>query len=154
MPIVRTYGCNQCGGFVEVTLRMDQCDDPPPDCPRCAATPMQQEFKPFAIGGSLAGRANKLAEEIVEADYGVANIHRDHREGSTPKIRYKDEGTPAQASTWGAAGAALEQAVSVGRKTRLANGGFSGVDTLQHLLKTGQQKDLIEVSKQRSMKVW
>jgi hypothetical protein len=154
MPIVRTYGCEQCGNFIEVTLTMQQCDDPAPDCPYCAARPMQQEFKPFAIGGSTVGKAVKLAETIAAEDYGVADMQHDTRHGGTPKVRYKDQGTPLQASAWGATGEVLQQAVALGRQTRMANGGFSGIDTLQHMLKTGEQPDLIEASKRRAMKVW
>lgn len=156
MPIVRTYGCGQCGSFIELTLTMEQADDPPPECPRCAGQ-TAQEFKPVAIGGSIAARANKLAEEIAHDDYGVADMQRDSRAESVPKVRYKDQGTAMQAaamSSWGANNALLETAVGIGRETRMRNGGMSGVDTLQKMLKDGTQKDLIEVSKQRSMKVW
>jgi hypothetical protein len=154
MPIVRTYGCPDCGNFLEVWLTLEQSEDPPPNCPHCARRAMQQEFKPVAITGSLNARANALTEKILDEDYGVADIKRDHRKESTPTFRYKDQGTPTQASTWGAAGAMLETAVAVGRQTRMSNGGFSGVDTLQAMLKSGEQPDLIEVSKRRSMKVW
>lgn len=154
MPIVRTYGCNACGRFTEVTLTLEQSEDPPPYCPFCAVTQMQQEFKPIAIGGSTAGKAHKLAEEIAREDYGVANMQRDLREGSTPKVRYKDQGTPAQAGTWGVAGGMLEKAIATGRQTRMANGGYSGLDTLQSMLKSGEQPDLIEASKRKAMRVW
>lgn len=156
MPIVRTYGCEQCGRFVEITLSMAQVDDPPPECPHCLAV-TQQEFKPFAIGGSTVGKAVKLAETIAAEDYGVADMQHDTRPGGVPKVRYKDQGNTLQQqqySSWGAPGAALETALSLGRQTRLANGGYSGVDTLQRMLKDGTQPDLIEASKRRSMKVW
>lgn len=142
---------------MEVTLRFDQADDPPPMCPRCNAhdlrEPMRQEFKPVAIGGSTATKARDLALTIANEDYGVADIKTDHRRDSVPQVRYKDQGTPAQASTWGAAGAMLEQAVAIGRQTRLQNGG-NGLDILQNALKTGEQPDLIEASKKRSMRIW
>jgi hypothetical protein len=154
MPVVRTYGCNDCGKFIEVTLTLQQADDPPPECPYCAAASMQQEFKPVAIGGSTVGKAVALAETIAHEDYGIADITHDTRHGGTPKVRYKDQGTPGQASTWGAANASLEQAIAMGRQTRMANGGFSGVDTLQRMLKDGSQPDLIEASKRRAMRVW
>jgi hypothetical protein len=156
MPIVRTYGCNDCGHFIEVTLTMEQVDDPPPDCPRCAAV-TQQEFKPIAIGGSVVGKAVKLAETIAAEDYGVADMQHDTRRGGTPKVRYKDQGTALQQqqmSTWGSPGNMLSEAVAIGRQTRMANGGYSGVDTLQAMLKSGEQPDLIEASKRRAMKVW
>lgn len=156
MPIVRTYGCGDCGHFMEVTLTMDQVDDPPPECSHCAARTFQ-EFKPFAIGGSTVGKAVKLAETIAAEDYGVADMQHDTRAGSTPKVRYKDQGTPLQrqqTSTWGAPGGLLETAVSLGRQTRMQSGGYSGVDTLHAMLKSGEQPDLIEASKRRAMRVW
>ena len=57
---------------------------------------MQQEFKPFAIGGSTVGKAVALAETIASEDYGVADMHHDTRHGGTPKVRYKDQGTAMQ----------------------------------------------------------
>lgn len=156
MPIVRTYGCGDCGHFIEVTLTMEQVDDPPPQCPHCAAR-TTQEFKPFAIGGSTVAKAVNLAETIAHEDYGVADMQHDTRRGGTPKVRYKDQGNTLQhqqMSSWGAPGGLLESAVSIGRQTRLASGGFNGVDVLQKMLKDGTQPDLIEASKRRAMKVW
>lgn len=156
MPIVRTYGCGQCGHFLEVTLTMEQADDPPPECPACAAQ-TRQEFRPVAIGGSHIGRATKLAETIAHEDYGVADLQVDGREGSVPKVRYRDQGTAmqqAQISSWGATGEMLQTAMNIGRQTRMESGGYSGVDMLQSMLKSGEQPDLIEISKRRAMKVW
>ena len=157
MPIVRTYGCGTCGHFMDLTLTMEQVDEEPPVCPRCAQTQMAQEFKPVAIGGSTVGKAAKLAETIAAEDYGVADMQHDTRRGGTPKVRYKDQGTPLQQqqmSSWGATGNVLQEAMALGRRTRMANGGFSGVDTLQQMLKSGEQPDLIEASKKRAMRVW
>lgn len=156
MPIVRTYGCGDCGHFFDINLTMEQVDDPPPECPRCHNV-TQQEFKPIAVGGSTVGKAVKLAETIAAEDYGVADMQHDTRRGGTPKVRYKDEGTPLQQqqmSTWGSPGAMLSEAIALGRQTRIANGGYSGVDTLQAMLKSGEQPDLIEASKRRAMRVW
>ena len=156
IPIVRTFGCEQCGHFLEVTLTMDEVDSPPPDCPHCA-TQTVQEFKPFAIGGSTVGKAVRLAETIAAEDYGVANMQHDTRQGGRPKVRYKDQGNDmqqAQMSTWGAPGNMLAQAAAIGRQTRMESGGFNGVDLLQKMLKDGTQPDLIEASKRRAMKVW
>jgi putative FmdB family regulatory protein len=154
MPIVRTYGCNDCGNFIEVILTLQQADDPPPECPHCARGAMQQEFKPFAIGGSTVGKAAKLAETIAAEDYGVADMQHDTRHGGTPKVRYKDQGTPSQAGVWGATGDVMQKALVNGRQTRMENGGFTGLDTLQRMLKTGEQPDLIEASKRKAMRVW
>jgi hypothetical protein len=161
MPIVRTFGCGDCGHFMDVTLTMEQVDEEPPLCPRCAeaslSKQMAQEFKPIAIGGSTVGRAVKLAETIAAEDYGVADMQHDTRYGGTPKVRYKDQGNSmqqAQVSSWGAPGNVLSEAMALGRQTRMANGGYSGVDTLQKMLKDGTQPDLIENSKRRAMRVW
>ena len=150
MPIVRTFACPSCNHFMRVTLAYDQADDPPPECPRCASD-TQQQFVPFAIGGSAQTKANKLAEDIIERDYGVANIERDRHEGAAPKVRLKDQ-SPAQASSWGAANAALQAAVDAGRENRLRYG--SGLDVLQANLKSGVEVDLIEASKRRSPRIW
>jgi len=59
-------------------------------------------------------------------------------------VRFKD-GSP-DTSSWAAPGAALAQAVAVGRETRLRHG--SGLDIIKTM------PDLIELSKRRSMRVW
>lgn len=143
---------------MDVTLTMEQVDDPPPECPRCASA-TRQEFKPVAIGGSITAKANQLAETIAHEDYGVADMQRDYHEKSTPKVRYKDQGTPSQAaaaSSWGAPGGLMQQAIAIGRQTRMdpKSGGMNGVDMLQHMIKTGEQPDLIANSKKLSAKIW
>ena len=151
MPIVRTYQCVECFHRMEITLDGNQWDDAPPDCPACARRVMAQEFKPINIGGSTRARAVKLAETIAAEDYHVADMNVEGREGGTPKVRFKDQ-TPQTSSTWGAAGAALEQAMAAGRQTRLQHG--SGLDILQRALKSGDQPDLIEQSKKRMMRIY
>lgn len=154
MPITRTYGCERCGHFLEVVLTLAEADAEPPDCPHCnMIVPMQQEFKPFAIGGSIKAKAADLAQTIAHEDYHVADIQVDHRPESVPKVRFKDQGTPFPRSNWGASGDALEQALAFGREARRAMGG-SGVDILKHGLETGAVPDLIEASKKRAMKIW
>lgn len=152
MPIVRTYACPACNHFLEVTLQASEWDATPPRCPECTRRSMQQQFKPVAIGGSTAARARALAEDIAANDYHVADMQHEHRPQGTPKVRYKDQTSPAQASTWGVAQTALTQAMAAGRETRLKYG--SGLDVLHHTLRTGDQPDLIEASKKRAMKVW
>lgn len=147
--ILRSYMCGECGYHMEVELRAEQWDAPPPDCPMCAQQ-THQEFVPPAIGGSHRARATKLAETIAAEDYGVADMQRDNREGGRPKVRFKDDNRPP--STWGAQQAALEQAIALGRENRLKYG--SGLEILQKNLRDGTQPDLIELSKRRSAKVW
>lgn len=151
MPIVRTYQCGDCFHRVELTLEASQWDDPPPDCPACAVREMDQEFKPVAIGGSHRARAISMAEKIAAEDYGVADMKL-NKGGEPPKVRYKDQGNPAQASTWGIGGDVLTNAMRIGRQTRMQHG--DGLDVLQNALKSGAQPDLIELSKKRAARIW
>jgi hypothetical protein len=133
-----------CGAFMEVTLRSDQWDDPPPECPRCnVPREMQQEFKPVAIGGSNVGKAHALAEKIAAEDYGVADL-KSRGDGEAPKVRYK-ESSSATPSTWGASAEALAAAAANGRHTRIHHG--DGLDVLRSTLKTGAQPDLFKHAK-------
>jgi putative FmdB family regulatory protein len=154
MPIVRTYACEQCNHHIEVTLSMEQCDDPAPECPACTARAMQQQFRPVAITGSPSARAHALAEDIAANDYHVANMGDARKEGDVPTVRYKDQSPSSlPASTWsGVSQAALEQAMANGRHTRLNFG--SGLDILQSNIKSGAEPDLIANSKRRAMRVW
>ena len=113
---------------------------------------MAQDFQPVAIGGSNRAKATRIAEDIMQNDYGVADYQRERHEGSAPKVRYADQGSPAQRSTWGVGREALESAIATGRQTRLKHGG--GLDVLQNSLKSGAQPDLLEISKRRAIKVW
>jgi hypothetical protein len=146
--------CNDCGTYFSVTLRYDQVDDEPPDCPRCAVV-MQQDFKPVAVHGVKAqdnDAARKRALDIAVNDLGVENINIEAREGSTPKVTYKNQ-PPTPPSNWvGPNVDMLNGAMREGRIMRQQHG--SGLDVLAHNLSTGAQPDLIEVSKRRSMKVW
>lgn len=152
MPIARSFMCPECGHRMEVTLAAEDWNAPLPSCERCDAREVQQEFHPPAIGGSLRGKAVRLAEDIMANDYGVANATFQNREGGTPKVRYKDQ-TPAIASTWQGANQLLEQAISIGKQTRRETGG-DGLDLLKANLASGAQPDLIEASKRRAIKVW
>ena len=152
MPILRTYACETCAHMIEVTLRADQWDQPPPPCPKCA-THMGQEFYPVAIGGSNRGRAAAIAEDIAAKDYHVADMKMDRGEGAVPQVRFKDTSpSSAPAPTWGASREVLEGAIAAGRQVRQQHG--SGLDMLQGMLDSGAQKDLIKVSREKSMRVW
>lgn len=159
MPIRRTYACPDCGHFVEVELSMDQYDAPAPECPNCEAFEMQQEFKAPAIVGSPRAKAVKLAEDIMEKDYGVADAKVEGKEGGTPKVRYKDVTVDqaraamqtAAPSNWTTDQSVLQTAMAYGRNTRLKHG--SGLDVLQHNIKHGHEPDLIEISKRRAIRV-
>ena len=145
MPIRRTYMCGDCANVMEVTLSLAEADAPPPICPVCRGRPpMRQDFKPVAIGGSNRSKAVKIAENIAEKDYGVADMNIEGKEGVRNKVRYKqaaDNGT-----SWGASSEALHNAIALGRETRLQHG--SGLDIIKSM------PDLIAESKKRSMRVW
>lgn len=147
--ILRTYRCPECWTEITLELTMEQWNDPPPFCPSCSQT-TQQELKAPVIGGSSRARATAMAEEIAAKDYGVADMQSQGPGNGPPKVRY--QGDPAGASTWGAQGAALQQAIALGRENRLRYG--SGLDALQSALRDGTQPDLIELSKKRSSRIW
>ena len=147
--IMRTYMCPNCAARIEVELRSDQWDAPPPSCPACDEHDMQQDFRPPAIGGSVHSRAAKITEDIISNDYNVANFTPDNRRGGVSKVRYKDQSAAVQ-SSW--SGDLLQQAISIGRQTRMEGG--SGLDILKRNLADGTQPDLIEASKRRAIKVW
>lgn len=153
MPIIRTYACPECNHMMDVVLDSADWDAPPPECPACEQREtMRQEFKPVAIGGSLRSRAVAIAEDIASNDYKVADLSS-RGEGEPTKHRLKDQQGPPTAAAWAAHTAVLEQAISIGRQTRIESGG-NGLDVLQGALKSGAQKDLIAESKKRSIKVW
>jgi hypothetical protein len=132
---------------MRVTLESSQWDAPPPECPQCAADPMQQEFKAPGIVGSHRARAVALAEDIAEKDYGVADISMTRRQGDKSKVRYKDDTRKAGASGWGGINPeALESAVALGRQTRMQHG--SPLDIIKTM------PDYIANSKKSSIKVW
>jgi hypothetical protein len=111
---------------------------------------MQQEFKPIAIGGSDRSKAVKIAEDIMEKDYGVADAKVEGKEGGTPTVRYKDENKGG--SFWGIAQDTMAAAITAGRASRLKHG--NGLDVLQQNIKNGVEPDLIALSKKRSMRVY
>jgi hypothetical protein len=128
---------------------MEEVDKPPPDCPRCNAYDfqhqMKQEFKPPGIIGSHRYRAQKIAEDIAEKDYGVADM-KSRGEGEAMKVRYKDQTVP-NPSTWGLPAEALRQSgglqgvLAQGKNIRQQYG--SSLDVIKTM------PDLIEASKNR-----
>jgi hypothetical protein len=151
--IVRTYHCPECNHRIEVTLTAEEWEKPPPSCEACDRRAMNQEFKPPAIGGSVRSRAAAITESIIANDYGVANFQSDHRQGATPKVRYKDQSASVLPSDWKATEghrAVLETAISIGKAHR----GRDGLDILKRGLAAGTQVDLIEASKRKAIKVW
>ena len=154
MPIRRTYACPECNHFWEIELTLDQADTPSPSCPACDAREAQQIFKaPGIVNSSPHSRASAITEDILANDYHVGDVNRSP---SRSKLRYKDQTSTALPSSWGSnnihAPVSLGQAMEIGRQNRKEFG--TGLDMLQSVLKSGAQKDLIEMSKQRSAKIW
>lgn len=143
--ILRTYMCEQCAHRIDVELRSDQWDQPPPECPACADRGMVQDFKPPGIGGSARAKATDLALDIAAKDYGVADIQADGKPEGRPKVRYRDV-QAGGSSSWGMHSEALSQAVTLGRQNRLQHG--SGLDIIKGM------PDLIAESKKRSARIW
>jgi hypothetical protein len=157
MPIMRTYQCPECFHRMEVVLSADEWDAPPPSCEECDER-MNQEFRPFGIGGSVKAKARGITEDIIANDYHVADLKFDNRRGGVPKVRYKDETPGLKAGAWQQAQQTLQQAVDIGRQHRhhrYSEGPQgNGLDVLQSALKTGDQPDLIAASKRRAIRVW
>ena len=136
---------------MRVTLTMDQVDDPPQECERCAAHPTtSQQFSAPAIVGKNHVRAKDVALAIAEQDYGLEDMsERACSYGEKPAVRYKDTsptGGKENSAYWNTARENLEAAVSIGRQTRLKYG--SGLDVIKEM------PDLIEISKKRSARIW
>jgi DNA-directed RNA polymerase subunit RPC12/RpoP len=149
MSIRRTYGCNSCGKFLQVTLELKDYDAPPPECPHCSAV-TEQEFQPIAIGGSDRSKAVKIAEDIMAKDYGVADAKVEGKQGGTPTVRYKDQSQ--NGSFWGIAQDTMAAALTAGRASRLKHG--NGLDVLHSNIKNGVEPDLIALSKRKSLRVY
>lgn len=158
MPITRTYQCPECNHRMTAVLSADQWNALPPSCEACDAHEMRQDFRPVAIGGSIAARAAAITEQIIATDYGVADFKGEHRLGGTPSARLKDQSSNVLPASWAAAQELLAQAVDVGRAQRHVRyeKGPQGnaLDVLKGALASGEQPDLIENSKRRAIKVW
>ena len=81
MPVIRTFGCDDCGLEFEMTQGMN---DPAPECPRCCTV---LEWRPvsFNITGTKS-KAMDVTQSILERDYGMTNFRDNMREGDTAAI--------------------------------------------------------------------
>jgi hypothetical protein len=75
--IVRTYQCADCQAMYEVECNSNDGD---PDCPACS-TVLQWRPQSFAIGGSIRSKAVDLTQNIMEKDFGLADMKDNVREG-------------------------------------------------------------------------
>lgn len=80
--IYRTYACGDCDTVFEVACESKDGDPP---CPVCSKV---LEWRPtrIAIGGSTEGKAVKIAQDIMENDYGLSNYKDNNKEGDVGYI--------------------------------------------------------------------
>lgn len=77
MPVNRTYECAKC--TERWTMRHENSDDYCKRCPHCGAK-ANWSPQPLTIGANR-GRAAKLAERIMEKEYGLTDFNGGAREG-------------------------------------------------------------------------
>lgn len=76
MPVIRTFGCEDCGLEFELTQNMDEGA---PDCPRCCVV---LEWRPTSFNVTTTkSRAVDVTQQILEQDFGMSNINDRQREG-------------------------------------------------------------------------
>jgi putative FmdB family regulatory protein len=143
MPI-RTYGCPDCGNVMDVVLTVAEWETPPPDCPVCTAQ-TEQHFKPFAVGGSVQGRAAAIAQDIAEKDFGLTNFELGrHGEPAAPRygapaVPKAPPGVDPQAVLKGMIGSTGRAQIDPSR----SGAGFSPLRALQDGIKGGLIPDLV-----------
>lgn len=80
--IYRTYCCADCDAIFEV-----QCESnaPDPGCPNCEKV-LQWQPGGFSIGGSTESKAAKIAQDVMENDFGLSNYKDNNRQGDVGYI--------------------------------------------------------------------
>ena len=80
--IIRTYRCDDCQQVFEVTL--DSGNDGDPDCPSCTKV---LDWVPTRFATTtVKTKAVKVAQDILEQDYGLTNWKDGNREGDVAAI--------------------------------------------------------------------
>lgn len=144
--ILRTYCCPDCDHRIEVVLESSEWDAEPPDCPVCTVR-LGQEFKSFGVGGSPQARATKIAQDIMEKDYGATNfeIGKNRPQASAP-TRAEQQQRSAILRSMIPDGPAQIAAGS-------ATGGFAPIHKLQQDIRGGKMPDLIRNAAKNSIRV-
>lgn len=78
MPVIRTYQCEACAFTFQYTH--PRSDDPYPNCPNCQANDPAWRPQGFRMRSTRA-KAAKVAQNILEKDYGLTNFNDGAREG-------------------------------------------------------------------------
>lgn len=78
MPVIRTYQCEACAFTFQYTH--PRSDDPYPPCPNCQANDPAWRPQGFRMRSTRA-KAAKVAQNILEKDYGLTNFNDGAREG-------------------------------------------------------------------------
>ena len=81
--IYRTYCCNSCDQLFEVTC--ESGDEGDPDCPICTKV-LQWTPSKVSIGGSLESKAVRIAQDVMENDYGLTNFKDNNKPGDVGYI--------------------------------------------------------------------
>ena len=80
--IYKTFACSDCDSIFEVFC---ESSDPDPDCPTCSKV-LQWTPSKVSIGGSTEGKAVKIAQDIMENDYGLTNFKDNNKPGDVGYI--------------------------------------------------------------------
>ena len=83
MSIIRTYACGDCEAIFEMWCESSDELDPP--CPNCEKE-LKWQPKGFAIGGSNQSKAVKVAQDMLENDYGLTNYKDNNKPGDVGYI--------------------------------------------------------------------
>lgn len=80
MPVIRTYQCATCEFTFQYTH--PRSDDPYPPCPNCQANDPAWRPQGFRVRSNRT-KATKVAQDIMERDFGLTNFRDGAREGET-----------------------------------------------------------------------
>ena len=83
MSIIRTFCCGDCEAVFEQWC--ESSDELTPPCPNCEKE-MQWQPAGFSIGGSNESKAAKIAQDVMEKDFGLTNYRDDSRPGDVGYI--------------------------------------------------------------------
>ena len=83
MSIIRTYACGDCDAVFEQWC--ESSDELTPPCPNCEKE-MQWQPTSFGIGGSRESKAEKIAQDVMEKDYGLTNYKDTNKPGDVGYI--------------------------------------------------------------------
>lgn len=93
MPVIRTYQCATCEFTFQYTH--PRSDDPYPPCPNCQANDPAWRPQGFRVRSNRT-KATKVAQDIMERDFGLTNFRDGAREGETAAMGLAPQTTVAK----------------------------------------------------------